>query len=221
MRNLLVLGVLAAAATAPAFAQEAASGPVTVTGNVSLVTDYAWRNVSQSNQDPTIQGGFDFDFGSGFTAGVWASGIDFQDEPEDANLEVDFYGAYGFDLGGVAASVGFIYYAYPDADTADYDFYEVNAGLSKEWGAFSLGGTINWDPDNDTTYADVAAGYAITDAFSVSAGYGKYLDGFGEYGGYNVGASYSLGGLDFGLSYYDNDISGGDDNVIFSIGKSL
>jgi uncharacterized protein (TIGR02001 family) len=97
MRNLLVLGAIAAAAATPAFAQEAAApaSAVTVTGNVSLVTDYAWRNVSQSNQDMTVQGGFDVAVDGGFYAGLWASGVDFNDG-DDTNLEVDLYGGYGF-----------------------------------------------------------------------------------------------------------------------------
>lgn len=218
MRKLLVFGALvAAASTAPAFAQE-----VTVSGNVTLTTDYAWRNVSQSNMDPTIQGGFDLDFGNGFYAGTWASGVDFQDEPEDTNLEIDFYGGYSFDLGGVGADVGVIYYAYPDADTADLDFYEIYGALSTEFeGGVSLGGSLNWDPDNETVYADVSAGFAVNDVFSLAAGYGTYLEGFGEYSGWNVGGSFALGGLDFGITYYDNDISGSDDNIIFSVGKSM
>lgn len=222
MRNLLVLGALAAAAATPAFAQEAAApaSAITVTGNVSLVTDYAWRNVSQSNKDMTVQGGFDVAVDGGFYAGLWASGVDFNDA-DDTNLEVDLYGGYGFEAAGLGFDVGFIYYAYPDAEDADYNFYEIYGGISKEWGAFGLGGTLSYDPDNETTYADVSASYAITDSFSVGAGYGKYLDGFGEYAGYNVGATYSAGGLDFGLSYYDNDNTGDNDNVVFSIGKAL
>ena len=218
MRKLLVFGALvAAAASAPAFAQE-----VTVSGNVTLTTDYVWRNVTQSNFDPTIQGGFDVDFGNGFSIGTWASGVDFSDEPEDTNLEVDFYGSYAFDLGGVDASVGAIYYAYPDAETADLNFWEVNAGLSKEFdGGFSLGGTVNYDPDNETTYADISAGYAVNDMFSLSAGYGTYLEGFGEYAGWNVGGALSLHGLDFGLSYHDSDVSGLEESIVFSIGRSM
>src|SRR5690606_22923328 len=61
MRKLLIFGVFVAATAAPAFAQE-----VTVTGNVTLVSDYAWRNVTQSNQDMTIQGGLDLTTSNGF-----------------------------------------------------------------------------------------------------------------------------------------------------------
>ncbi|MEZ5937321.1 MAG: TorF family putative porin [Hyphomonadaceae bacterium] len=216
MRHLLALGALALVAT-PAFAQE-----VSVSGNVALTTDYHWRNVTQSNQDIAIQGGLDVDFGNGFSLGTWASSVDFQDEPDDTNVEVDFYGAYGWSAGGADFSVGAIYYTYPDAEDSDLNFFELNAGVSKEFeSGVSLGGTINWDPDNETVYADFSTGYSFSDAFSVDAGYGKYLDGFGEYGGWNLGGTWSVMGVDLDLRYYDNDMSGDNDNVVFSIGKSM
>lgn len=216
MRNLLVYGALVAAASAaaPAFAQD-----VTVTGNVALVSDYQWRNVTQSNYDATIQGGFDVTASSGFYAGVWASGVDFGN-PSDSNLEVDLYGGFRFDLGGVATDVGVIHYAYPDS-TSDINFTEAYAKFSKGFDALTLSGSVNWDPDNETIYADVGAAYKIVDGFSVNGGYGTYLDGFGEYAGWNVGGVYSASGLDFGVKYYDSDIAGADSQVVFSIGKVL
>lgn len=215
MRNLLVYGALVAAATAaPAYAQD-----VTVTGNVALVSDYQWRNVTQSNTDATIQGGFDVTTTSGFYAGVWASGVDFGNA-SDSNLEVDLYGGYRIDLAGVTADFGVIYYAYPDS-TDDINFTEFYAKASKSFDALSLAASLNWDKDNETLYADVGASYKIVDGFSVNAGYGTYLDGFGEYTGYNFGGVYSAAGLDFGLKYYDSDISGAESNVVFSIGKVM
>lgn len=217
MRKLLVFGaMIAAASTAPAFAQD-----VSVSGNVTLTTDYVWRGVTQSNQDMVVQGGFDADFGNGFSAGVWASGADFNDDPADTNLELDFYGSYGFDLGGIDASVGFVYYTYPDSGL-DLDFFEFNGTLAKDFGnGFALGGSLNWDPDNETVYADITADYAVNDIFGLSATYGAYLDGYGEYNNWTVGGSLALGGLDFGVGYYDSDISGAGDGIYFSIGKAL
>lgn len=216
MRNLLICGAFVAAATAPGWAQE-----VTITGNVALVSDYAWRNVTQSNQDMTVQGGLDLTTSNGFYVGTWASGVDFNNDPDDTNLEVDLYAGYAFEAGGVGFDVGTIYYAYPDSEDSDLDFWEVYGAVSKEWGAFGLGGSLNWDPDNETVYADVSGSYALTEMFSVDAGYGTYLEGFGEYAGWNVGGTVSLQGLDIGVRYYDNDMAGDNDNVIFSIGKAL
>lgn len=215
MRSLLIFGALVAATAAPALAQE-----VTVTGNVAMVSDYQWRNVTQSNKDATIQGGLDLTLSNGFYAGTWGSGVDFNDA-DDTNLEIDLYGGYRFDLGGVAADVGFIYYAYPDAEDADYNFYEVYGKLSKTWEAFTLGGSLNYDPDNENLYADVTGTFALTDALSISANYGTWLEGLGEYSGWNFGGTYSVGGVALGLRYHDNDISGDDDNLVFSIGRSM
>lgn len=218
MRKLLVFGALVAAASAaaPAFAQD----EVTVTGNVTLVSDYAWRNVTQSNNDATIQGGLDLTTSSGFYVGTWASGVDFGD-PSDINLEVDFYGGYRFDLAGIATDVGAIYYAYPDSGPNDVDFYEVYGKMSKTFDNFTLGGSLNWDPDNETVFADASAGLAITPEFSASIGYGKYLEGAGEYAGWNAGASWAVGGVTLGARYYDNDITGSDDGMVFSIGRAM
>ena len=216
MRKLLIFGVFVAATAAPAFAQE-----VTVTGNVTLVSDYAWRNVTQSNQDMTIQGGLDLTTSNGFYVGTWASGVDFNNDPDDTNLEVDLYAGYAFEAGGVGFDVGALYYSYPDSEDSDLDFWEVYGKASKEWGAFGLGGSLNWDPDNETVYADVGVSYALTETFSVDGGYGAYLEGAGEYAGWNVGATLAVMGVDLGVRYYDNDMMGDNDNVIFSVGKAL
>ena len=46
-------------------------------GNVALTTDYVWRGVSQTDEGPAVQGGFDYEHESGFSAGVWGSNVDF------------------------------------------------------------------------------------------------------------------------------------------------
>src|SRR6185437_12234796 len=48
----------------------------TTSANVGLTTDYVFRGISQSGEEPAIQGGVDFTCGR-FYAGVWGSSIDF------------------------------------------------------------------------------------------------------------------------------------------------
>lgn len=224
MRKLLVFSALVAAAAAatPAFAQD----EVTVSGNVTLTTDYAWRNVTQSNNDIAIQGGFDVDFGNGFSLGTWASTVDFGDST-DTNVELDFYGAYALPVTGFDWSIGAIYYTYPDSSDSDLNFFEINTAIGKDFeNGFSLGGTLNYEPEHETLYADLSAGYAINDAFSVDITYGALIDegdGFlgDDYSGFNLGGTYSAFGLDFDVRYYDNDRTGTEDAFVFSIGKSL
>ncbi|HPF21894.1 MAG TPA: TorF family putative porin [Hyphomonas sp.] len=213
--------VVLAAAAGSAFAEGEWSG------NVALSSEYVWRGVSQSNSDPAISGGFDYSNGM-FYAGTWASNVDFQDEPEDTNMEIDFYGGIaGETEGGLSWDVGVIYYAYPDADTADYDFVELKGALGYTFtSGVSVGGAVFWDPDNQNVYVEGSAGYSFTDAFSVDATLGNYsFDAGGDYTTWSLGGTYALPiGLDLGVRYYDTDIDNSDiadERVVFSVSKAL
>lgn len=70
------LAAIAAApllAAMPAAAQEEPPKPVTVSGNVALVSDYRFRGVSQSDKEVALQGGATVTHESGVYAGAWAS----------------------------------------------------------------------------------------------------------------------------------------------------
>jgi uncharacterized protein (TIGR02001 family) len=220
-------------ATPAAMAQEA-----TVTGNVSLVTDYQWRNVTQSNHDITVQGGLDLGLSNGVYAGIWGSGVDFN-TADDTNTEVDLYGGYRFDLSGIGVDVGLIYYAYPDSEADDINFYEIYGKLSKTFGNFTIGGSVNYDPDNENVFVDASASVALTDAFSLSANVGSAVDcgqtfAIGvcagaaaddfEYVGWNVGGAYTIMGATLGIRYFDNDIDNptfDHKGYVFSIGRTM
>ena len=62
----------------------------TYPSTLGATSDYVFRGISQTDNDPAIQGGADFGYGILY-AGVWASGLDFADAPP-ANAEVDWYG---------------------------------------------------------------------------------------------------------------------------------
>ena len=61
-----------AAAPAPAPAPEP---DFTFTSNVGLFSQYVFRGISQTNEKPAIQGGFDLGHKSGLYVGTWASNI--------------------------------------------------------------------------------------------------------------------------------------------------
>ena len=66
-----------------------------ISANVALTSNYIFRGQTQNNEDPALQGGFDFEHGSGFYAGVWGSNVDFGG---DESTELDFYGGWGLSL---------------------------------------------------------------------------------------------------------------------------
>lgn len=231
MRNLLICGVFAAVAAAPALAQE-----VTISGNVALTTDYAFRGISQTDESPAIQGGFDLSAGS-FYAGAWASNINFG--TGGANMELDVYGGYKFDAGPVAFDVGIIGYLYPGAadDGAELDYWEgyikPSIALSDQ---ASLGAAVYYSPEftgesGDAFYYEINGSFAATPELSFSGAVGMqtvdtngFFFGEDDYTTWNVGGTYSAMGLGFDLRYVGTDIDNvgiADDRVVFSIKKAL
>lgn len=114
-----------------------------VSFNVGVVSNYLFRGVTQTEDKAAIQGGIDFEAASGFYLGTWASNVDF----DGAGYELDFYLGYATELAnGMSVDVGYIYYAYPDANPDNIDFGEIYASLG--FGVFSAGFAYTVHSDN-------------------------------------------------------------------------
>jgi hypothetical protein len=203
---------LAAALVVPTFAY----AETELSANVALTTDYVWRGVSQTYEDPAIQGGFDFEHDSGFAAGVWASNVDFADWN------------YG---------VGIIYYMYPGTVSgADYDWLEVSGSLG--WGPVAFAINYSSDVFNSSEtgiYYNLSGSHEI-EGFTLSAGIGFYdfddaVFGPGapdSYTDWHLGVSTSFVGVDWDLSYYDTNGDGedlfgdwADSRAVLTVSKSF
>ena len=104
----------AMAQSAPAPAPETSP----ITANVTLVNDYRFRGISQTNFKPAIQGGFDYAHESGFYIGNWNSTISWVGDLNpgmSTPLEMNFYGGFKKDLfaEGFATDIGVLQYYYP------------------------------------------------------------------------------------------------------------
>jgi uncharacterized protein (TIGR02001 family) len=124
--NTLQKTAIAAAisgAFAPAvFAQAApAPEPSPVTANVTVVNDYRFRGITQTNYQPAIQGGFDYAHESGLYVGNWNSTINWVSNTTNngvrAPLEMNFYGGFKKELiaPGFASDFGVLQYYYPQS----------------------------------------------------------------------------------------------------------
>jgi uncharacterized protein (TIGR02001 family) len=132
---------LARADSAPA----AATPEHTLTGNLSLNSDYRFRGISQSWRLPALQGGFDYAHRSGFYAGTWASNVSGNSYNNGAGLELDLYSGFKFSLTqDLTLDLGALAYVYPGAklnsapgvaSNKAYDNLDLYAGISA--GAFS------------------------------------------------------------------------------------
>ncbi|HYP68099.1 MAG TPA: TorF family putative porin [Thiobacillaceae bacterium] len=209
MRNhlsLLVVGLVCAPALAQADDTPAPAAPAaapapdyTLTANVSIVSQYIYRGLTQSDRNPAIQGGFDFSHKSGFYLGTWGSSISWVSDNYEkgglttdgtapsAGMEWDFYGGYKGSAGDIGYDVGALQYYYPGnypplaLGVEKPDTTEIYGALSYKWlsgkasyvvskGLFGVGDA------RGSYYLDLSANYPIADTWTINAhvGYQKY-----------------------------------------------
>lgn len=137
-------------ATSAVVAQE--MGNPEFSANVAITSDYVFRGISQSDEHPAVQGGFDVSWGQ-FYAGVWGSSIDFGavNGRSIADVELDVYAGWKRQwTDRFETDLGVIYYMYPDAfdPTGELDFFEIKLANSLQvTEQFSLTATAFYSPD--------------------------------------------------------------------------
>ena len=134
MKYKIAFAAFSLMASASAFAQEAPTSPVTVTGSVGLVSDYRFRGVSQSDRAMAIQGGITVTHESGVYVGTWGSNLSGWGTFGGANMELDLIGGYAMKLNDNATlDVGLTWYMYPSGFDKT-DFAEPYVKLSSQVG---------------------------------------------------------------------------------------
>ena len=136
-KKLLTAAVTTALLTGVGFAQAEEDG-VTISANASLISDYKFRGISQSNKDGALQGGFDLGFSNGIYVGTWGSTVNFDTNGEDGgccngSMELDYYAGWSGPIGDTdfGIDVGYAYYSYPGDNDTDADYGELY--LSSTW----------------------------------------------------------------------------------------
>ena len=190
--SLFALPVLAEDAAAPA----AAAAPTpSVTSNVSLVSNYLYRGISQTGAKPAIQGGFDYTHASGLYAGVWGSSISWLSDEyvpatkttsgvgaQNAGLELDTY--FGFKNAFATDynyDVGFLRYNYPGSyatGATKGDTNEVYGLIGYKWisakYSYALGDTFGTPNAQGTSYINLTASYPVPNtSWTLGAHWGK------------------------------------------------
>lgn len=225
-RSVAVVGAVMTMWTPMAQAAPGAQSDWALSGNVSLVSDYRFRAISQTYRGPAVQGGFDLNHGAGFYAGTWASNVSGNQYPGGNGMEVDLYGGYRFDLDhSLKADVGLIHYLYPDAKLSSggkrFDTTEIYGGLALGDLSlklnYSLGDSFGVNDSSGSFYLDMSYQYALTDTLSLSLHVGRADIHNGTQGGatdpnytdYKVGLVGSAAGLSWGIAYIGNNAKDG------------
>jgi len=204
------VAVLATGLASQAGAQDASTDPHWAF-NVAGTSDYVFRGVSQTQEDPALSGGVDLTYGSVY-AGTWASNVDFGDG--DTNAEIDLYGGIRPEVAGWNLDLGVIGYLYTNQpDGADYDYAEFKAAASRAFGPATLGAAVYWSPDffgaseDEATYVEANAAISPADKWTISGAVGRQVVSSDlDYTTWNLGAAYQLSAhLAVDVRYHDTD----------------
>lgn len=199
----------------------AATGIEGLSANVGLVSQYFFRGIAQTST-ASASAGLDYENGN-FSVGTWAADV------EDG-LEIDFYGAYGLELeNGLGLSIGGTSYQY----TGDFDsaYNEINLGAS--YGMFSVSYNVGQHKEDaklgieKSDYTFLSATIEHNGFYGTFGTWGKDFEG--EY--FEAGYGTEVSGIDLGVAVisYSKELQagwtiepeGGDQSLVFSIGKSF
>jgi len=182
----------------------------------TLASDYDYRGITQSDENPALQISLDYSHASGWYLGAWASNVKFQGY--DGRLELDLAGGFtGTTQGGLEWDAGLMWYTYPGSAATESqaglaDFPEVYFAL----GRGPVRGRIRYSHDFSGTgetglYVEVNTKFRLPSHFCVLAhvghSSGRAIDRLYQaaYVDYSAGIGYSAGNFDLALRYLGND----------------
>ena len=196
------VALLTGLASASAFAADTPTNPEDtsatspIAANVTVTSNYIYRGLTQSNNKPAIQGGFDYAHESGFYVGNWNSSISWISDSYGgsgygntqtpntsaknsvtAPVEMDFYAGFKKELigEGFASDFGVLQYYYPTSGLPQA--VQSSASLSNN-GLVSSRQFVGINPSTTEVYAAqnftagsvtgfVKLSYAVTNLFGI------------------------------------------------------
>ncbi len=195
------------------------AGPVQAadfTSTITVVSDYDYRGISQTDRSAAIQASLDLHFDRGIYAGAWGSNVDLG-AGEDG--EIDYYlGCLKEYDGGFRWDVGAMLYTYPGAGELDFPEVYFKVGLRgaglEAWYSDDYAGT-----GMDSIYYRATYEWATPSEWAMNfwAGYSSgefFKRGFGAGGGaadasykdYGIALSRGFGNFNFRVQVSGTDV---------------
>lgn len=221
------LAVTSAEAVAAAEEERGPLAKGNFSSTLTITTDYIFRGLSFSGEEPALQGSFDWGYNN-FYVGVWGSSIKgedgFAEEAGGYELELDYYGGYASSLGPIDYDLMLIYFHFPGAE----DAFDAETDQFETW--LTLGHTFSdvifepnvsvlgaWSPaftleDGTGIYVKGSVGFTLPAGFGFDGAFGYQRvegdkttpDGY-HYTHWEMGVTKSLLGFDLDLRYHDTD----------------
>lgn len=214
-----------------------------ISGALTIVSDYTFRGISQTMEEPAIQGGFDYEFENHLYLAYWASNVS-GESYDQGSSEMDFVLGKRFELEDeVELDLGATFFYYSGAKTQgasseSYDTLEAYFGISwRSWNVYYRRSLNDWFGVNEnnpfnlsaspnggsdgSTYLSLGYTFPGPKNLSFSLHMGKTTVANYEDASYSdivLKATWSLQEFDFGLAYVD---SNADEDLYSSDGKDL
>ena len=234
--SMITLGGLMLAAATPAMAQdETAPAPaITINGSATVVSDYRFRGISQTDKTPALQGSITLTHESGFYVSVWGSSVDdYVTASLRGHQELDLIAGYKHTFSGTTIDTGVLYYLYPKTkllpgDHSESNFFEPYFSIAHTLGPVTAKATINYAPkqkalaldqgftpgatpkqDNVYIAGDLSASIPNT-PIGLTGHLGhtfgpSWLSIGKEYTDWSVGATATFKAITVGIQYVDTD----------------
>lgn len=233
IRNIAATALVALAAAGTAAAQDdyddsaPASPALTFSYGFAVTSNYIDQGVTQSDDNPALQGYVEAGFGLFYT-GVWASTVDFGgndvDDGEFEGDQVEFDLTLGIrpTFGQLWTDLNYTRYLYDNSGDCCGEI--IGAAGYPITDFAELAGEVDWDPEENTTWIEASLGLTFAEVWQMSGALGTDF-GTEEWGerdkvAFDVGLGRSLGDIGtVDLRYYDSNYDDG--NLVLTIGADF
>jgi uncharacterized protein (TIGR02001 family) len=195
-----------------------------IAANLTLVSDYHFRGVTQTNHQPALQGGVESRFTSGIRFGIWGSAARLPDASTSA--EAAALAGFGYALArDLRAEIGVAYYEYFEGGKGSWEI-----PLEIDWRDFKLALSYlpRWNGDPGHAWY-LSAGWSpkimwgLTLPLAVGYSFLSPATGFENYADFRLGVAREFFGLEWALDgvFVDHEQFSGADApwIVFSLAK--
>jgi uncharacterized protein (TIGR02001 family) len=201
---------------------------VRITAELTIVSDYRRNGVTQSDNNPALQGRIEVRHDSGFSAGAFATSMHGR---RGSNAQVSLFGSRRFEFGETDVNLGgaAIIFIGGEADP----FGVAQASVVHPIGPVDATLSVGYAPPQDAidnedglninlrvrTPLGRLNGVALTGGASVGHSEGEFAMGAETKLDWSAGVTAEIEGTEFGLAYVDNDLDNhrGEAGIVFSI----
>jgi uncharacterized protein (TIGR02001 family) len=187
--------------------------------DVTLASDYRTRGISQTRNDPAIQGAITLAHSSGLYLGAWSSNVDFSGGLK-TRQEVDYYAGWLWQAtDDVSLDLGYLKYTYPkESQFNQSEAYGILSLYGVKLGAYYSADAPGIDSKQNSLYSYVGYETPLPYGVGLDVRYGNMdfkdphlysRSGEAEdsYREWEVKLTRELLGVMLGLSYVDTDLS--------------